>query len=431
MPFTKKGKFGKWGPGDLVVSLAARLLPRSETEVKTIMGTRLYANLGAPVNFKVGEKVFISTGLPVKFAQDMTMTVAETRKYAQKEKKSADDDVRSADREIKKIGVGRKREASILQESVKDLPEDATVYPVPKYFIAQHNSSFIAQHNPSIVVPPSTDNPNVVEQGTDGTIKKVLSELIKDIPKSHPEEYGRIILPVVEKQPNWRGKSRDHWVTVVYDPPTHTVTLIDSRPLRYSVFYNTDPMEKMLLDELQTIDPDVEFKKIRRGVQSNDICCGAWTVSMVDAIAQNPDKSIKDIVAQAEKDERKMVRDNISKVQQATGRYEKENLLPSLWERLKSFLGFGNRESSTPKLQSASDLVSTSENSTGTYRSIGDALGGFDNSELYKEDERVYEEETINALPPEKKQASGGLAYQEDIHKEEGEKTQLLGKGPY
>ena len=97
-----------------------------------------------------------------------------------------------------------------------------------------------------------------------------------------------MIFPLTEVLPcvfGW-GPPRMHWVTLHYDPQTEIATLIDSRPWINSVSYLTDPMKKLLNEGLEPLGHSVkELKCVYQNIQHDDIYCGPWTATNIEALA--------------------------------------------------------------------------------------------------------------------------------------------------
>ncbi len=133
----------------------------------------------------------------------------------------------------------------------------------------------------TIVFPPVTDgiqtNPNLTPL-SDALIKAA----------KHLKKVKKMIFPLVEEQGfffGW-GPSRMHWVTLHYDTTTKTATLIDSRPALNSWIYLTEPMKQLLNEGLQRLNLSVEtFNHLYLGTQHDDIFCGAWTATTIEALA--------------------------------------------------------------------------------------------------------------------------------------------------
>ena len=134
----------------------------------------------------------------------------------------------------------------------------------------------------TIVFPPVTDG-----KPTYPTLAPLSDALTKAA--SHVSQEKKMIFPLVEEQGvffGW-GPRRMHWVTLHYDPTTQIATLIDSRPTLYSWSYTTEPMKQLLNAGLERLHlRKVEtFNHLYLGTQHDDIFCGAWTATTIEALA--------------------------------------------------------------------------------------------------------------------------------------------------
>ncbi len=116
------------------------------------------------------------------------------------------------------------------------------------------------------------------------------------------EQYRekKMIFPLTEVQPCFfgMGPKRMHWVTLHYDPKTETATLVDSRPTLNSYGYLIHPMKKLLTEGLGPLGLSVKaFIPIYQGIQHDDIYCGPWTATTIEALANGMtlDEHIKTI----------------------------------------------------------------------------------------------------------------------------------------
>ncbi len=134
----------------------------------------------------------------------------------------------------------------------------------------------------TIVFPPVTDG-----KPTHHTLTLLSDALTKAEPSL--SKVKKMIFPLAEEQGfffGW-GPRRMHWVTLHYDTTTQTATLIDSRPTLNSWSYLTEPMKQLLNEGLERLHlRKVEtFNHLYLGTQHDDIFCGAWTATTIEALA--------------------------------------------------------------------------------------------------------------------------------------------------
>lgn len=150
---------------------------------------------------------------------------------------------------------------------------------------AMSQSPYQDNKTKAVILDPVTDNNEYLHLPTIKNAVETLNPNLKN---------NAIIMPVAEKQKIFGLFSRDHWVTLHYNPKENRATIIDSRPWYVSMFYPTSGMKQSLQDGIKTLYGEdgeekartLSFKSLYQGVQHNDTHCGAWTTrNMLDLAA--------------------------------------------------------------------------------------------------------------------------------------------------
>ena len=137
----------------------------------------------------------------------------------------------------------------------------------------------------AIVFPPVADG-----EPADSLSRSVSDALNRAAPLLSEEKYSgkKMLFPLTEVQPCFfgYGPRRMHWVTLQYDPTTEIATLIDSRPSLNSYAYLVHPMKQLLSEGLKSLGLSVkQLNPIYQGIQEDDIYCGPWTATTIEALA--------------------------------------------------------------------------------------------------------------------------------------------------